>query len=121
MKITDELLPIYNQLKNEGFSVYTYTCESMKDKEIESLYWWENGRILSIQKDYFGGYNLSVSYISSRENGAGCRISEDNSFAKYALTFRDSPTWVNGVKNYISMKDFLNKQTVLTWYEIVAD
>jgi hypothetical protein len=126
-KIAEELKPIYEQLKNEGFEVYSYTCESNKDNEITSFYWYENGRVLNIQPStwYNSRYNrdcfhISVSYIPSTQNGSGCGLSESNwgIMAEDLLNHRNIPTWVNRIENYKSMDDFLKRETILKFHKV---
>jgi hypothetical protein len=126
-KISPELKPVLEQLQAEGFKVYTYNCNSNKDKEINSLYWYENGRVLNIQPNSWRDekyardrFNLSVSYIPSCENGSGCGLSlfDTGDTANDVLSFRERPTWVRGVENYKSMEHFLKRETILEFYEI---
>lgn len=120
-KIKEELKPVVLRLQSEGIAVYTYTCESKQNKPIDSLYWYDDKqkRVLNIQPEYFGGYNLGVSYIPSRSNGSGCGLSpEDGTDADSILRYRDYPTWVNGVWHYKSIEDFIKRQTVLTFYKL---
>jgi len=116
--ITPELQEVYEQLKNEGFEVYTYTCESNKNEEITSLYWFENGRVLDIQpsswynKKYNSDcFNLSVAYFPSRENGSGYLLSPSDwgMMAKDLLKYRKNRALVNSI-NYTSMENFLKHQ-----------
>ena len=79
--IAEELKPIYEQLKKEGYEIYTYTCNSNKNNEITSLYWYENNRVLNIQPSTWYNFqynrdcfNIGVSYIPTRENGSGCLL-----------------------------------------------
>lgn len=127
--IAPELKPIALQLQAEGYTLYTYTCESKENKnEINSFWWFENGRVLQIQPNSWYNqrynrdcFNLSVSYIPSHQNGSSCGLSNDNNegvTADKLLSFRKYPTWVKGSVNYTSIEDYLRKQTVLTWYEI---
>lgn len=121
MKIASELQPILDQLTQEGSSVYT-----SKYAPGVTLYWFENGRVLSIHSSSWRNekYNpdcwqLSANYIPSYGSGSGCRLSTDDwgHSASDILQFRNVPTWVRGIQNYNSMDHFLklnNKHTEYT-------
>src|SRR5574338_1452521 len=104
--IKDDLVPVVMALQAEGIEVYTYTCMSNRGQPVNSLYWYDNKnhRVLNIQPNYFGGYNLSVSYVPSYLNGSGCGLSSrDGIDADSILQYRDYPTWVKGIQNYKDM------------------
>jgi len=127
-KISEELKPVLKQLQDEGFKVYTYSVSYEPEREINSLYWFENGRILNIQPSSWrheryarDRFNIGVSYIPSRENGSGCGLSDDDcgTSAENLLKYRKSPTWVRGIINYESMENFLKRESnTLKFYEI---
>jgi len=129
-KIASELIPVIKQLQSEGFKVYSYNTFSEPSREIDSLFWFENGRVLNIQpntwrnKNYCPDrYDLSVSYIPSRENGSGCGLTRDgynNTGVSCAevLNFRNVTTWIHGAQNYKSMDEYLKRETVLKFFEI---
>ncbi|MBF9645477.1 hypothetical protein IAI43_12135, partial [Streptococcus pseudopneumoniae] len=48
-EVTEDLKPIFEQLKAEGYKVYSYETHYNPNDEIDSLYWFENGRVLSVQ------------------------------------------------------------------------
>lgn len=125
--ISKELEPVLKQLQSEGYEVYTYSVSYEPEREINSLYWFENGRILNIQPSSWRNeryardrFNIGVSYIPSTQNGSGCGLSNDDcgTSAENLLSYRKSPTWVNGVRNYSSMENFLKKENVLKFYKI---
>lgn len=117
--IKSDLLPIVKELQSQGIDVYTYTCDSKQDKPVDSLYWYDGIRVLNIQPEYFGGYNLGVSYKPSMENGSGCRLSPNyGTDADSILSYSQTPTWVRGVWNYSSMEDFLKREKILTFYKL---
>ena len=129
-QIAEALKPVYDQLVSEGFDVYTYTCESNKNNPIDSLYWYENGRVLNIQASqwYNKNYNpdcffLYTSYIPSSDNGSGCRLTNDDNnnwgfSAANLLELRKYPTWVRGIKNYSSMDHFLSGEKILHFHKV---
>ena len=115
MKLNNNLMPLLKRLKQEGYAVYTYTSQSLqqRNEEYNSLYWYENGRVLNVQKDYFGGYNLGVSYVpvAKSGNGNGCRLSPDYGVhPDEILKYRKEVTWVKGVTNYRDIKQFIKKE-----------
>jgi hypothetical protein len=127
MKIAPELKPILDQLHKEGHKVYTYESD-WHGGEINSLFWFEGGRVLNIQpttwfnhKHLRDVYRLGVCYIPSRKNGSGCGLSPEDGFGTSAseiLKYRNALTWVRGVKNYPSMEAYLKKQTILKYFEV---
>lgn len=127
-KISEELKPVLKQLQNEGFEVYTYSVSYEPEREINSLYWFENGRILNIQPSSWrheryarDRFNIGVSYVPSRKNGTGCGLSAEDcgTPAENLLKYRKYPTWVNGSPNYDSMEKFLKRESnVLEFYKI---
>lgn len=118
-KLHTDLQPVFQQLRNEGKEVYTYTPSI---GEVKSLFWFENGRVLNIQPDTMRGFNLSVSYVPSVQNGSGCQLSEDYGMrAEDVLKFRNAATWVSGVTHYKNMAQFLKGQTVLKWFELTDE
>ena len=81
--ITEELIPVYKQLKSEGHKVYSYHTHYTNlvgGGEIHSLYWYENGRILDIQPSTWRNkynrdcYHLSTAYIPNGETGSGVQV-----------------------------------------------
>ena len=115
--ISPELLPVLQQLQQEGFDVYAYETD-WYGGEINSLYWFENGRVLNIQPSSWRNqryardrFNIGVSYVPSRENGSGCGLSGDNTGTPAAdlLRYRKHPTWVKGATNYRDMQHFLKR------------
>ena len=124
--VSEELLPVAKQLQAEGFTLYTYNVEFAPHTEINSIYWFENGRVLNIQPSSWRNtrynrdcFNLSVSYIPSHKHGSGCGLSPDGwgTSADSILNFRKYPTWVNGIWNYKDMEHFV-KLAGLEFYEI---
>lgn len=125
-KLCPQLMPVLHQLQREGFTVYTYQNNK---RELESLFWYENGRVLNIQADMWrspvfpDSFNLSVSYVPSERNGSGCRLSDDDGVrAGDALKYRNSYTWVRGAVNYKSMQQFLDgRGSALKYAELDSD
>jgi len=128
-QIAQELIPVLKQLQNEGFKVYSYKTLSNPEKEVDSLYWFEKGRILNIYPSVWKSehnkncYFIGVDYIPSAQNGSGCRLNNDDNNnwgfpASHLLEFRNIGTWVRDVKNYNSMEHFLKKETILKFYEL---
>ena len=122
--ISAELKPVLDQLHSEGIEVYTYMTDS---DEVNSLFWFENGRVLNIQPSLWrneryarDSFNIGVSYVPSHKNGSGCGLSNDDcgTSAEDLLSYRKNPTWVHGSLNYGSMEYYLKKQIVLEYYEI---
>jgi hypothetical protein len=117
VKIHPNLEKYYNQLKAEGFKVYTFVGHNVNTPFIKTLKWYENGRVLSLEIDYFGHMNISHNYIPSKTNGSGCRLGEEKEEFNFDL-LRKTGAWVNGFVNYNSMDDFLKREKILTWYEV---
>lgn len=113
------LIPVYEQLKQEGYDIYTFDSKYYPRKAITSVYWYENGRILDIQRGEFSAYKLYTAYIPTEINGSGCKLAV-NSDPLNLLQYRNIPLpdWIRGVRNYKSGPHFISKQVVLEWFEI---
>ena len=132
--VSPELMPVLEQLIDEGYTVYTYVSATGRgEAELNSLYWYENGRVLDIQPNTWRNryerdrYNLSVSYKPSRENGSGCRLAGEDtgSAAADLLKFRQYPTWVHrkhkDPENYKGIDGHIKDFDIFTWYTLNRD
>lgn len=120
-KVCNELMPVLEQLLNEGHGVYSYDYGICANDEITGLFWYEGGRVLDIQGSTWRNekynrdcFTIGVCYVPSHENGSGCGLI-DNSWgisAEDLLKYRHEKTWVKGITNYKHMGEFLryNKQ-----------
>lgn len=113
LRLNGGLVDVYKKLVSEGYDVYSYTCESC-GKFFNSLYWYENGRMLSISPEYFGNYRLLHVYISSTHNGSGSRLDKSRygELPSNLLSFRNNVlgSWVKDIKNYKSIEHFLKSK-----------
>lgn len=129
--ISTELLPVLQQLQKEGFEVYAYETDRYQG-EINSLYWFENGRVLNIQPNEWrrerysrDRFDIGVSYIPSSQNGSGCGLSREyydtGTPAAELLKFRTYPTWVKGAVNYRNIDHYLKRENVLKFRKFTTD
>lgn len=122
-QLSPELMPVLNQLQAEGREVYAYETDNYGG-EINSLYWYENGRVLNIQPNSWRNqryarnrFNIGVSYRPSHENGSGCGLNDDDTGtgAESLLEHRAKPTWVKGAMNYRSIEQFIENDRPLVF------
>lgn len=121
-KISPELLPVLSQLQDEGFEVYAYTDDRYSG-EINSLFWYENGRVLDVQPNQWRSrsnrdhFDIGVEYVPSSANGSGSRLSNDDTGvrAEDLLKYRKRSTWNFGYRNFKSMADFIKAHRPLTY------
>lgn len=124
--ISEELRPVLEQLVSEGYEVWTYTPSY---GEINSLFWYENGRVLNIQPNSWRNdryardrFDLGVSYKPSHENGSGCGLTQDihdtGTPAAELLQHRTRPTWVRGIENYSSIEAKIKDTRPLDFWRI---
>lgn len=127
--LAPELQNVYNTLISEGYEVYTYTCSSNQEEEIDALFWYENHRVLSIQASSWRSalyardlFNLYTEYWPSVESGSGCLLSGDSygTSANQLLHYRKEYTWIEHTP-YASMDDFLKCKKVLKFHKIGID
>ena len=95
--------------------------------EINSLFWFENGRVLNIQPSSWRNnryardrFNIGVSYVPSQKNGSGCRLSNDD-IADDLLKYRTAPTWVRGVTNYKNIAQLIKRDYPLVFHKFNSD
>lgn len=125
-EISVELRPVLHQLISEGYEVYTYTPSY---GEINSLFWYENGRVLNIQPNSWRNdryardrFDLGVSYRPSTKNGSGCGLTQDihdtGTPAAELLQHRTRRAWVHGIENYTGMDEYIKDHRPLDYWKI---
>ena len=131
-KLSPELMPVLTQLQSEGLDVYAYETDSYAG-EINSLFWFENGRVLNIQPTTWrrSKYNrdcftIGVSYVPSQGNGSGCGLVDQKDegmglSAADLLKYRKVSTWVRGVTNYQNIEQFIKRDRPLVFHKFNSD
>lgn len=75
-------------LKNNGYAVYAAVGRDGRLSSDEGRYVFAitpSDNVLYVQRGYFGGWEVSLQYKPSRENGSGCRANDKQPYSEITL------------------------------------
>jgi hypothetical protein len=115
----DALSETVQFIKEKGFRVWTFESRG----PIKQVFF-TDGKNIGSASEYFSGITFSSVHKPCKECGTGFRMSDE--FAPkedFKNAFYFAPNWatsqqMKAIKKYASWDEYLNKNTILKYYEI---